>query len=101
MLFVANLQEHSQFYMPWSYLVAIKGDESSAGWHRTAPEIEIQLRQRLRRTKSGAPVLKYVDADTLVRFQTAPKEEGQQWELASSTLQKWQRTSEMWHPAAP
>ena len=55
--------------MPWSYLVALKDYKSKSRWHRTAPELQIALRQRLHRTKSGRPVLRYFDATTMVSYQ--------------------------------
>mmetsp|Transcript_10902 Transcript_10902/g.24080 ORF Transcript_10902/g.24080 Transcript_10902/m.24080 type:complete len:970 (-) Transcript_10902:202-3111(-) len=64
---------HSHFYMPWSYLVAFKDYESRAGWHRTAPELQIALQQRLHKTKSGAPVLRYFDAATMLQYQLPSK----------------------------
>ena len=60
---------HSHFYMPWSYLVALKDYETRVAWHRTAPEIQIELHQRLHRTKSGNPILRYVDVATMVGYQ--------------------------------
>ncbi len=60
---------HSHFYMPWSYLVALKDYKSKARWHRTAPELQIALRQRLHRTKSGRPVLRYFDEATMLSYQ--------------------------------
>ena len=59
--------------MPWSYLVAFKDYTSRAGWHRTAPELQIELQQRLHKTKSGLPVLRYFDAATMVTFQIPSK----------------------------
>ena len=55
--------------MPWSYLVALKDYKSKARWHRTTPELQIALRQRLHQTKSGRPVLRYFDAATMVSYQ--------------------------------
>lgn len=63
------LQGHSHFHMPWSYLVALKDYKSKAGWHRNAPEFQIALQQRLHRTKSGQPILRYFDAATMVSYQ--------------------------------
>lgn len=59
--------------MPWSYLVAFKDYKSRAGWHRTAPEIQIALQQRLHKTKSGKPILRYFDAATMVSYQLPSK----------------------------
>lgn len=64
---------HSHFYMPWSYLVAFKDYETKAGWHRTAPEIEIQIKKRLHKTKSGMPTLRYFDAATMGSHQVPSK----------------------------
>ena len=64
---------HSKFYMPWSYLVALKQYESRAAWHRTAPEIEIKLQQRLHKTKSGREILRYFDAPTMLSYQLPSK----------------------------
>ena len=60
---------HSHFYMPWSYLVAFKDYKTRTAWHKTAPEIEIELRRRLHNTKSGKPVLRYFDAATMISYQ--------------------------------
>jgi len=59
--------------MPWHYLVALKNYSSRAGWHRTAPELQIELQQRLHKTKSGLPILRYFDATTMISFQLPPK----------------------------
>jgi hypothetical protein len=67
--FDAFSQGHSHFYMPWSYLVAFKDYKSKARWHTTAPELQIALQQRLHRTKSGLPILRYFDAATHVSYQ--------------------------------
>ena len=64
---------HSHFYMPWSYLVALKDYETKAAWHRTAPEIQIELHQRLHRTKSGNPILRYFDVAMMVGYQVPSK----------------------------
>merc|ERR1719203_2743792 len=64
---------HNHFYMPWSYLVAFKDYQSRAEWHRTAPELQIALQQRLHKTKSGAPVLRYFDAATMLQYQLPSK----------------------------
>lgn len=60
---------HSHFYMPWSYLVALKNYETKAAWHRTAPELQIALQQRLHTTHSGKPILRYIDAATMISYQ--------------------------------
>mmetsp|Transcript_42960 Transcript_42960/g.90246 ORF Transcript_42960/g.90246 Transcript_42960/m.90246 type:complete len:925 (+) Transcript_42960:227-3001(+) len=64
---------HSHFQAPWSYLVCLKDSKSRASWYRTAPEIEIELHQRLHSTESGAPALRFFDGSTMVDYQTPPK----------------------------
>ena len=59
--------------MPWSYLVALKEYKSKAGWHRNVPELQIELQQRLYKTKSGLPVLRYFDAATMISYQVPSK----------------------------
>lgn len=64
---------HSHFYMPWSYLVSFKEYKTRANWHRSTPQLQIELQQRLHKTKSGKPALKYFDAATMARNQIPPK----------------------------
>jgi len=64
---------HSGFYMPWSYLVAFKEYGTKANWQRPAPQMQIELYKRLQKTKSGKPILKYFDAETMMRYQLPPK----------------------------
>jgi hypothetical protein len=66
-------EAHSRFYMPWSYLVAFKAYKTRAAWYRTAPEIDIELRRRIQKTKSGRPALRYFDAATMLRYQFPSK----------------------------
>merc|ERR1719221_2154944 len=65
---------HSHFYMPWEYLVAFKKSRGSdTAWRRSQSEIEVALHNRIRRTKSGRPALRYVDASTVAQFQLPSK----------------------------
>mmetsp|Transcript_20520 Transcript_20520/g.37382 ORF Transcript_20520/g.37382 Transcript_20520/m.37382 type:complete len:889 (-) Transcript_20520:246-2912(-) len=64
---------HSHFKAPWSYLVCFKNSESRANWYRNAPEIQIDIHQRLYGTKSGEPVLLFFDAPTMISYQVPPK----------------------------
>jgi len=64
---------HSHFFAPWSYLVCFKDYESRASWYKTSPEIEIELHQRLYKTKSGKPALLFFDAPTMISYQVPPK----------------------------
>jgi len=66
---------HSHFYDPWSYLICFKGIKSRESWYKTSAKIEIELHQRLHRTKSGKHSLLYFDAPTMINYQVAPKVE--------------------------
>ena len=66
---------HSQFGAPWTYLICFKDYKSRANWYRTAPEIDIQLHNRLHKTKSGRPILRYFDTPTMIGYQTPSKAE--------------------------
>ena len=69
-LFNDNKQGHSHFSAPWSYLVCFKDSKSRASWYKTSSEIEIELHQRLYRTKSGTPALRLFDGPTMIGYQT-------------------------------
>jgi hypothetical protein len=64
---------HSYFFAPWSYLVCFKNYESRANWYRSAPELAVELHERLYGTKSGQPTLRYVDESTLIDYQLPSK----------------------------
>eukprot|EP00580_Thalassiosira_gravida_P014448 CAMPEP_0201684176 /NCGR_PEP_ID=MMETSP0494-20130426/52504_1 /ASSEMBLY_ACC=CAM_ASM_000839 /TAXON_ID=420259 /ORGANISM="Thalassiosira gravida, Strain GMp14c1" /LENGTH=633 /DNA_ID=CAMNT_0048167969 /DNA_START=17 /DNA_END=1918 /DNA_ORIENTATION=- len=64
---------HSHFNAPWSYLVCLKNSESRANWYRNAPEIQIDMHQRLHGTESGEPALLFFDAPTMISYQVPPK----------------------------
>lgn len=57
---------HSEFDAPWSYFVALKDRRLRSNWYRSAPELDIGLRKRIRQTKSGEPALKIFDAPLMV-----------------------------------
>ncbi|KAL7482045.1 hypothetical protein ACHAW6_008440 [Cyclotella cf. meneghiniana] len=64
---------HCEFYHPWSILVAFKTYETRANWYRPAAELQIQLRRRIRATRSGRPALLHFDAATMHGYQIPPK----------------------------
>lgn len=66
-------ESHSEFYSPWSTLMAFKDYKSRANWYRSAAEIEIELRKRILPTKSGARPLKHYDAATQFVYQRPSK----------------------------
>mmetsp|Transcript_36574 Transcript_36574/g.41724 ORF Transcript_36574/g.41724 Transcript_36574/m.41724 type:complete len:331 (-) Transcript_36574:40-1032(-) len=60
---------HSDFQDPWSYLVAYKSEQYAKEWFHNEAEINVRIRERLLETKSGMPVLKYVDGSTIQEYQ--------------------------------
>lgn len=64
---------HSHFFMPWSYIVALKDYKSRADWYRTGPELQLAIQQGLHRKKSGKSSLRYFDAATMVSYQLPSK----------------------------
>ena len=62
---------HSNFHMPWEYLVAMKDAGSRRHWHRTEGEVEVELHRRVHRTRSSGGkerALKYFDGSTMAGF---------------------------------
>ena len=64
---------HSHFYTPWQFLVAFKDSSLKGSWYRNAAEIEIELHQRLFRTNSGKPAIRYFDGSIMSNYQMPPK----------------------------
>ena len=66
---------HSHFYEPWQFIVAFKdGSSAVTRWTMSsAANMEVLLHQRLSRTKSGQPALRYFDGSTMTSFQIPPK----------------------------
>ena len=65
--------DKSHFGAPWAFLTCFKDSKSRARWYRSVPELEIDIHQRLFRTKSGKPTLRYFDAPTMIGYQTPTK----------------------------
>ena len=62
---------HSNFYMPWEYLVAMKDAASRNYWHRTEGQVEVELHRRVHRTRSSGGTdraLRYFDGRTIAGF---------------------------------
>ena len=72
-LTTVEVQGHSGYYAPWSYLVCFKDSTLRASWYKSAAWIDIKLHQRLHKTKSGKPSLLYFDASTMLGYQLPPK----------------------------
>ena len=63
----------SQFMDPWAFLTCFKDSKSRSRWYRSVPQLEIELHQRLFRTKSGKPTLRFFDAPTMIGYQIPTK----------------------------
>ena len=68
-----HLQAHTDFDATWSYLVALKDDNLRANWYRSAPKLDIELHNRIHRTKSGKPAMHSFDVATMTQYQVPPK----------------------------
>jgi spermidine synthase len=66
-------ESHCDFYHPWAILVALKDYDSRSNWYRNAAEIQIQLCQRIHKTKSGDPSLLHFDEATMLGYQVPSK----------------------------
>ena len=64
---------HAHFDAPWDILIAFKDYKSRSRWYRSPPEVEIDIHQRLHRTKSGQNPLHYFDGSTMKSQQSPPK----------------------------
>jgi len=69
-------EAHCGFHDPWSFMVACKSEECRWHWYHNQATVEIEIYDRIRPSKSGAPPLKYFDGATMVGYQMPPK----QWE---------------------
>ena len=61
---------HSHFYEPWQFIIAFKdGSSAATRWTMSsAANVEVLLHQRLSRTKSCEPALRYFDGSTMTSF---------------------------------
>eukprot|EP00978_Attheya_sp_CCMP212_P001313 scaffold2735_cov61-Attheya_sp.AAC.9 len=64
---------HSKFMLPWSYLVAFKQYQSRALWYSNPAAVELKIHDRIKRTYSGKPALKYFDGATMSGYTVPPK----------------------------
>jgi hypothetical protein len=61
------------FFDVWNFLLATKKRSSRKLFYRNEAEIEVAMRQRLIKTKSGLPSLKIFDGSTMANFQRPTK----------------------------
>ena len=58
---------------PWSYLIAMKNRRNRSLWYQSMAELDIAIHERVKRTHSGTPALKYFDAPTMKGYQIPHK----------------------------
>jgi len=58
-------EAHCGFEEPWTYLIAMKDKENRALWYRTIAEKSYDIYERILKTESGEPALKFVDSITM------------------------------------
>lgn len=57
----------------WNYLVAFKSFTARKNWFRNEAEINLDIRKRMVKTRSGEPPLMYFDGATMVSYQLPSK----------------------------
>jgi len=62
-------QNHGGYGDTWNNLMAAKSLKARQNWYRNAAEINLQLQQRLVKSKSGSALLQYFDGSTMEQFQ--------------------------------
>lgn len=60
---------HCGFEYPWTFFVVMKDSLGDAAWYRNEAETQIDIHDRILRTHSGAPALKYFDGAALKGYQ--------------------------------
>lgn len=61
------------FNSPWTFLVAFKNQKDDQNWYRNRAQIDIEIHERILRTKSGRPTLKYFDGALMQGYQNPHK----------------------------
>mmetsp|Transcript_12427 Transcript_12427/g.18221 ORF Transcript_12427/g.18221 Transcript_12427/m.18221 type:complete len:859 (-) Transcript_12427:147-2723(-) len=62
-------QNHGGYHATWNNLLAGKSLTTRSKWYENAAETNLQISQRLVRSKSGSTMLRYFDGSTMERFQ--------------------------------
>jgi hypothetical protein len=73
LLFFHLHQSHCGFLSPWTYIVAFKSYSTRKRWYANAAEIEVAIRKRSLRTKSGKTPFRVFDGPTMVSYQVPPR----------------------------
>lgn len=64
---------HSEFYSPWATMVAFKNIETRNSWYRNSAEVDIQIKKRIGKGATNAPLLRNFDGSTMMGYQVTPK----------------------------
>ena len=84
-------ETHCGFGGPWSFLVAMKSEISRKRWYRMSLEVDIDIHERIVRTKSGQPALKHFDVDMMALYQVPSKAFESVYCKATPTLESYVR----------
>jgi hypothetical protein len=66
-------ESHCGFYAPWTFLIGMKAEISRKRWYRSSANIDLDIHQKIIRTHSGKPNLKYFDGATMTSYQLPTK----------------------------
>lgn len=64
---------HCGFGGAWSFVVAFKAYSTRRRWYRNPAEVNVAIRKRAKRTKSGANPFVHFDGATAVSYQVPPR----------------------------
>ncbi len=56
------------FSAPWVFLIAMKSKTNKDQWFQSPAELEIQIHERILRTRSGSPALQYFDSGVMSNY---------------------------------
>jgi len=66
-------ESHAGFFSVWNFVVATKKRSARKLWYRNEAEIELAIRNRMLRTKSGRSSLRHFDGSTMLTYQRPSK----------------------------
>ena len=61
------------FSAPWTFLIAFKADGGNHAWYMNPAEVDVEIHDRILRTKSGNHALNYFDGATMNSYRTPHK----------------------------
>jgi len=73
-LLFSPCQPHCGFEDPWAFVIACKDINCRDNWYASESTIDLNVRKRIRPSKSGKPPLKFFDGATMNKYQYSSRE---------------------------